>query len=120
MTRCEDETKYGCGEPEVRPTEVSYGNGSLPEWSGLTGEARCDTVDEAVRELYGETSSLKRKVDMSGLSVCMGTSGKGLTMKGAIEKIRDRYCELLERFAIVRGAYLKLRVCECAGEGDCY
>jgi hypothetical protein len=112
-----DEAKYTCGEPMPEAGEAAYGNNSLPEWSTLSGDSRCDDADKAVRELYGQVSSIKERIDLSALRDCMGIDTEDATPGTVMNMLAGRLCALMNRYNALRAAYEGLPECECGGDG---
>jgi hypothetical protein len=119
----QDIRDWSCGEPLVYAADATYGNSRMPIWSELTGDERCDTVSEALRELYKEADRLKTATDLTDAKECLQMDeDEALTISGAIDRMAGRLCDLKDRFAALVARYNGLPVCACEGTGveTCY
>jgi hypothetical protein len=113
-----DEIKYTCGEPSPRVSEISYDNSELPEWSELSGDARCDNTDAAVRELYAQLSTIRQKTDLTvALHICTGIDMKGMTLGNTVKMMADRLCALTGRYNALLATFNHLPACQCGEDG---
>jgi hypothetical protein len=87
---------------------VAYANSRLPEWSNLSGSERCDTVSDALDELYRKAAQLLDITDMSQLqSRCLDfvPLSDELTAAQAVNTLARKLCSLFSRIRQLEGAF---------------